>query len=240
MHFSSAGVESIKREFGRAIGSIGVVIGLVGFFLPFYFVDGDVNTAELSTHGKKRLIEVHGYYGLIINEPANATGNVKRAVEIPVPFYLIGIIGFGIVMVKSLRRENRQRVWKVMIISSFTTLLVAFLILILATQLPLLMNLYNNGYKEEFRILSTEVSNAPLGDEKEKSIGSWGDTKLSWGFGLGFYLLILSAVIKMAGGIADRALRKRSEKQVELYPFDAYDEIFIEVNDAGNEKDKAN
>jgi hypothetical protein len=193
------------KSIGNILCIVGLIIAIVGLFLPWYSVSVNVNIPGYPKTGLTDLIKIDGLKGVQVILP-DGNGPIplgsfvlpfSALLAISIIFLILATV--GIAQSKKLGRKYIGRGIRLL----FPFIIAFVVIMILSSILPLIAPIGNTG---NFDINDTvkAVSAAPFGGEKTVLIPDIpsGQVYLKWGFGLGLYLLLFAGIILIvAGGI---------------------------------------
>jgi len=195
------------KSIGNILCIIGLIIALVGLFLPWYSVSVNVNIPGYTKIGLTDLVKIDGLKGVQVTLP-DGTGPIplgsfvlpfSTLIAISMIFLILATV--GIAQSKKLGRKYIGRGIRLLV-----PFIVALgIIMVLANILPLIAPIGSNNNFEVSETIKA-VSSAPFGGEKTVTIQNVnvnnGQIDLKWGFGLGLYLLLFAGIVLiMAGGI---------------------------------------
>jgi len=193
------------KSIGNILCIVGLIIAVVGLFLPWYGVSVNVNIPSYPKTGLTDLIKIDGLKGVQVILP-DGNGPIplgsfvlpfSALLAISIIFLILATV--GIAQSKKLGRKYIGRGIRLL----FPFIIAFVVIMILSSILPLIAPIGNTG---NFDINDTvkAVSAAPFGGEKTVLIPDIpnGQVYLKWGFGLGLYLLLFAGIVLIvAGGI---------------------------------------
>jgi hypothetical protein len=198
-----------KGGIGVVLGIIGIALYMVALFLPWYLVTGDIQTSTLETVGETRLVIIDGVNGLRVNTLQEDRG-MAQLFGLGIPFAIILLSSVILNFLDLVGVEKAESLSRTYIMSGITSLIPVIIILIFIIQLATLITPFANviaggaaipPYIDE---MAKGMSASPIRGEYSSTIDTYGTLYLSWGLGLGSYLFIVAAIMKIAGGIITR------------------------------------
>lgn len=200
-----------KALIGVVLGIVGVTIYLVGLFLPWYLVTGDIETTYLSTAGTTELVIIDGTNGLRINMLQGEQG-LSTLFGIGIPFGIMFVANVVLNALDIIGVEKTKKLARTYIISGITSLIPLIIILLFIVTLSGTITQFAGAMGGGGEIppqvtdMATAMSSAPIGGEFSEEVNSHGTMTVSWGLAIGSYLFIAAAAIKIVGGILTRTV----------------------------------
>ncbi|MCP8308434.1 MAG: Vps62-related protein [archaeon] len=191
-----------RASLGIILGIISIVLAIIALFLPWYSVTINIQSGPFSTQGNVDVLLIDGIKGVQVNLLGDG---LVQFFGMKIPFYIIilAIVLLSIldlIGMKSLKQIRRKYV------TGGITLLIPVIIIILfmallASMLPSFAAFGGGEVPVELSTISNQISSSPIIGSYSGVIGDYGFVQLSWGLGLGSYLLLIAAIIKIVGGI---------------------------------------
>ncbi|MCW8802667.1 MAG: Vps62-related protein [Candidatus Bathyarchaeota archaeon] len=206
-----------KASIFVVLGLVGVIVYLAALFLPWYTCTGNIQTSMLSTDGTVDIVTLDGINGLQVNMLQGNQG-LSPLFGIVIPFSIIFLSSVLLNALDVLSAEKPSKLSKSYIISGITSLIPAILIIVAVISLTVLIESVagafsgGQGLPMEVTDIVTAISSAPFGGTTTQTIDSAGTATLTWGLGIGVYLFIVAAAIKIVAGIM---LRKTTIDEME-------------------------
>lgn len=198
-----------RRGIGVILGVVGILLYLIALFLPWYIVTGDVQTPTLETVGETELVLIDGVNGLRVNTLQSNQG-MAQLFGIGIPFSIILLSSIILNALDLIGVEEAKSLSKTYITSGITTLIPVVVILIFITQLAGLITPFANAMAggsavpPQIHEMAQRISSSPMTGEYSDALDSYGNIYIAWGFGIGSYLFIASAIAKLVSGIIIR------------------------------------
>jgi len=194
-----------KHSVGLFCVIVGTLVALVALISPLYFVSINIGSGEYATDGTINIIKIDGIGGAEINTLQEKKGGVSLfGLGLPITLLVIAGLIFSaldIIFLTDTRRLARKH-----IIGAIYPLLPLILIIVFISLIPGIIPSFSsfaNGQEAspELSNIVGRISESPLMGQYIFTVPYLGKVDLFWGIGLGAYLFLLSALLKIAGGI---------------------------------------
>ena len=188
------------------LGIIGVIVYLVALFLPWYVVTGDVQTTVLETAGTTQLVLIDGVNGVRVNTLQSDQG-LATLFGIGIPFSIIFLSSVVLTALDIIVIEKPKELSRTYIISGITSLIPVIIIIIFIVALTAVITSFADALSggqplpQQVTDMVSAMSSSPFTGGFTDTINSQGTVAISWGLGVGSYLFIFAAAIKIAAGI---------------------------------------
>ncbi|MDG6223072.1 MAG: Vps62-related protein [Candidatus Bathyarchaeota archaeon] len=188
------------------LGLAGVIVYLVALFLPWYTCTGNIQTTMLSTEGTVEIVTLDGVNGLRVNMLQGNQG-LTPLFGIAIPFSIIFLSSVLLNALDIIAAEKPSSLSKSYIISGITSLIPAILILGAVISLTVLIESVAGAFSgglvlpPQVADIVSAISSSPFGGNITQAIDSNGTASISWGLGIGAYMFIVAATIKIVAGI---------------------------------------
>jgi len=198
-----------KAALGVILGIVGVIVYLVALFLPWYVVTGNVQTTVLETAGTTELVLIDGMNGLRVNTLQSDQG-LTTLVGLAIPFSIIFLSSVVLTALDIIGVEKTKKLSRTYIISGITSLIPIIIIILFIVALTALITSFAGALTggetlpQQVTDMTSAMSSSPLMGGYTDTINSQGSVAISWGLGIGSYMFIAAAAIKVAAGILTR------------------------------------
>ncbi len=195
-----------KAAIGVILGIVGIAVYLVGLFLPWYVVYGDIQTTVLETAGTTELVIIDGINGLRINTLQSEQG-LATLFGIGIPLGIFFIASVVLTLLSIIGVEKPKSLSRTYIISGITSLIPIIIIIIFIIALGGLITSFagflggGQPIPQQVNDMASAMSSSPLGGEFTDTINSQGSINITWGLALGSYLFIAAVALKVVGGL---------------------------------------
>lgn len=206
------GIKSIMRtkaSIGIILGIVGLALYLFAMVLPWYTVRGNIQTQALQTLGETDLILIDGLNGLRINTLQSDQG-FAQLFGIGIPFAIIFLASVILTVFDIIGVEKARNLSRKFIMSGITTLIPVIIILIFVTQLGGLIPQFAGAFAggaplpPEVEQIARAISSSPIRGSYSGALGVYGFITVLWGLGIGSYLFIAAAIVKIIAGVVTR------------------------------------
>jgi len=195
-----------KAALGVILGLVGVVVYLVALFLPWYTCSGNIQTTMLSTEGTVQIITLDGVNGLRVNMLQGNQG-LTPMFGVIIPFSIIFLSSVLLNALDVIAAEKTSKLSKSYIISGITSLIPTILIIVAVISLTGIITsvagAFSGGQElpQQVTDIVSAISASPFGGSTTQTIDSSGTASISWGLGIGAYMFIVAAALKIVAGI---------------------------------------
>jgi hypothetical protein len=210
---------------GLLIGVAAIALSIAAFFVPWYNIAATSEAGPLANQGGTTLMTINGVNGLQLNlfmgeESSDSTSGFVNFASAQMPFAIIiaaGIILFGldIIGLKSKNSLGNKLMFGIIGLL-LPVIFVVAVIVMLPSLLPMAGGLIPGGQiPQQVSDLMNLVGANPIGGAATTVFPIIGSTTVTWGLGLGAYLFIIAAVLRVVGGII---VRTAPNPKAEKYP----------------------
>ena len=199
-----------KAALGVILGIVGVIVYLFALFLPWYVVTGNVQTTMLETAGTTELVLIDGINGLRVNMLQGDQG-LTTLVGLAIPFSIIFLSSVVLTALDIIGVEKTKKLSRTYIISGITSLIPIIIIILFIVALTALVTSFagalmgGGAIPQQVTDMTSAMSSSPLMGGYTDTINGQGSVAINWGLGIGSYMFIAAAAIKVAAGIMTRA-----------------------------------
>ncbi len=187
-----------RKSLAMVLAIVGLVVGLLGFLLPWYVVTVDVNAPGfLVTDGPATLIQVDGVDGVTVNPMKEGVASAHANIlALPVGTILAVLTAYFLFRLAGTKTARRLGV---RFIARGILALLPFVLVVLIASLVLPSLPADDPGQLGVGDFVRPIAEGPFGGSK--SVAVEGNTgTLAWGLGIGSWLLIASAVIMFVAG----------------------------------------
>jgi hypothetical protein len=205
----------LKGRGGLAVvlGLIGIGITVVALFLPWYVVSASSQSGPLAGANPVTLMSVDGIHGLAVNlflgPNADSTSGLTSFASAQLPFAIF--IGAGLVLllldivgVKKGKKLGNKFIFGA-ITSLFPFIFIYAFVAYLPNLLPLASSLFSQPIPSSVTSVVGTIGSSPISGTASATFPVVGATTVNWGFGLGTYLFVVAAVIRIIAGVMCRS-----------------------------------
>jgi len=210
-----------RASIGVALGIVSLVLTFAGMLLPWYMVKANIQTTVISTQGEADLLVMDGQRGLLVNFLiGNRDPSPVFSLQIPFGILLLVGIVFGILDIVGMKTGKdlgnkylRGGLW-------FLIMFILLIVLIfgLTAAIQSLAASFGLALPPEATQIAQTVARQPLQGTQTTTVGDYGSVVLSWGLGLGAYLLLVAAIIKLVAAVVLRGVKEPKPQIVATQP----------------------
>ena len=204
-------------RFLKGRGSVGLIIGIVAIiltaaalFVPWYSITASSETGPLAQEGGATLMTVDGITGVTVNlflgdSNSDSTSGYVSLFSTIMPFAILMAAGVVMLTLDVIGVKSGKGLGKKLIISMVGTLVPVILIIVLISQLsalvPFAAGLFpGQAIPSQVESMVRAISASPIGGTTASQFPIVGSTTVNWGLGIGSYLFIIAAALRVIGG----------------------------------------
>ncbi len=207
-----------KASIGIILGIVAIVLTIAGMFLPWYIVRANIQTQAISTHGEADLVVMDGQRGVQVNFLVGNRG-LSPVFGLQLPLGILLVVGVVLGILDIIGVEKLRKLGNMYLRGGITFLILFIFLVLLIVQFTSLIESLAASFgvtlPPEAVQMAQTIAQQPLQGAQTKTIGDFGSVYLSWGLGLGAYMILAAAVLKLVGGII---LRKTPEIEIQPQP----------------------
>ena len=202
-----------KGGLGLAIGLAGLLITLAALFLPWYSISASSQSGAFAGPSAVKLMSIDGINGVSVNlftgTNADSTSGLTSVGSAQFPFLILFAAGIVLLLLDVVGVRSGKKLGRKFIFSAIFSFLPFVFIVAFIAYLPNLLPLASSllggqAVPQEAVHLVNAVAANPSGGSATQTFPVVGATTVTWGFGLGAYLFILGAVVRIVGGFVMR------------------------------------
>jgi hypothetical protein len=195
-----------QKSIGNILCIIAIVLAIFGLFFPWYTVTANVSVPSYPQTGTFNALSVDSFSGIQIRLP-NRDGPVPLG-ALAIPFYIIILIGILFIVLSTIGISESKKLGKKYLLRGIRLLVPFILILVfviaVASIIPMIIPAGisdTEGVVDAMKV----VSAAPFSGQHtiQALDANGGSVQLSWGVGLGAYLLLFAGIILIMAGIIE-------------------------------------
>ena len=218
----------LKGRGGAAVGLalVGVAITVLALFLPWYTVTASSQSGILAGPNAVTLMSIDGVHGLAINlflgPNADSTSGLTSFASAQLPFAIMIGVGLALLLldvigVKKGKSLGRKFVWGA-ITSLLPFVFIYAFVAYIPNLLPLASSLFGQALPSQVTTLVGNIASSPASGSASQTLPVVGATTVTWGFGLGTYLFVVAAVVRIIAGLMMRTVPEPAEAAVPATP----------------------
>lgn len=195
-----------QKSIGNILCLVAIVMTVLALFYPWYAVDATVTIPNAQQTSSFTALSVDGINGIQIQLP-NRSGPTPLG-TLAIPFYLIIVIGLVFLVLSTIGISQSKKLGKKYILRGIRLFIPFVLILIFIITIASIISLASppnlEGNTEMYTAMQA-VSASPVNGQYTIQIteGDGGLIHLSWGFGIGAYLLLFAGLVLIMAGLME-------------------------------------
>lgn len=144
------------------------------------------------------VVKVSGVYGIQVNNVTNVSApeSNEMILNLPIPLGLFALIGFFIGLIGVVRAKSCPKRGDRFIRGGIMTLMPVVVIIVFVVS----------SHSEGFQEFIKDIAHSPTGGEETDNYGEFDEGHLTWGLGIGSYLLIIAGVMKISADIVEKLI----------------------------------
>lgn len=199
-----------KTAVWLAVGVVAILITVVALLLPWYSISASSESGPLTQQEGVGLMSIDGINGLRVNTftapDSESTSGYRPMFFMQAPFALFIVAGLILLALDIIGIKSGKSIgWK-FILGAVVSLLPFILIFIFIMELPAFLSwasslLPGQQIPPQVENMVAAVAGNPIYGTASQSFPVAGTTTVSWGFGLGAYLFVVAAVMRIVAGV---------------------------------------
>lgn len=203
---------------GLTLGIFGMLLTLVGVFMPIYMVEVDIQTPFPVDRGEAGLIVLDGWNGIQTNiSPIMKLPSISYLQSFMRLFFLASIwfTILDIVEIKRTKHIGDKQVRGGSFLLSFL-----IIVILLVSRLNLIIEFLSSELREAMAPVAAEavqrIASQPLQGTQTITVSGL-NLDISWGIGTGYFVILAAAIIKITGGIILRKFWEPGSQELGSY-----------------------
>jgi len=200
---------------GIGLGALSIVLTIAGILLPWYLVRANIQTAALSTQGEADLLMIDGQRGVLVNLLVGGKG-LSPVFGLQMPLGLLLLIGVVLGILDIIGVDKVRGLGNKYLRGGMAFLVVFIILILFIVQLTSLIQSLAAAFgvtlPPEANQIAQAIAQQPLQGMQSETISDFGSVSVSWGLGLGAFMILAAAIVKLAAGIY---LRRVPELQLQ-------------------------
>jgi len=197
---------SNQKSIGNILCIVVIIMAILALFLPWYIVTANVTAPSSQQAGTFDAVSIDGINGVQIRLP-NKNGPVPLG-TVALPFYLIIGISLVFLVLSTIGISQSRKLGKKYVLHGIRLLipfiLILIFILLVASIIPVLSPPNIEGYPGVSSAMQA-ISASPFNGQYTVPITDveGGSIQLTWGFGIGAYLLLFAGILLIMAGLME-------------------------------------
>jgi len=212
----------LVRKFLKGRGGLGLILGVSAILvtvgalaLPWYSIVASSQTGPLSGQGGVNLMTVDGIDGMRVNmflgSDSESSSGYRSLLSMQIPFALMIAAGLILLALDIIGVKNGKSIGGKFIIGAVISLLPFVLIYLFIALLRLFLPLVSSLAPDENIVSQLEqmvrtIAANPASGTTSQEFPTVGTATVSWGFGVGAYLFVVAAVMRVVAGMIVRSV----------------------------------
>jgi hypothetical protein len=206
---------------GLALGIVAILIMVVALFLPWYTITASSQAGPLANQGGVTLLNIDGISGMQVNlflgSGGDSPSGYRSFFSLLIPFSLLLAAGIVLFALDVIGVKSGNSIGMKLILGAITSLLPFVLIFVFISQLPAFLPwasqlVPGQSVPPQLETAVRTIAGNPIIGTASAQFPVVGTTIVNWGFGVGAYLFLVAAVVKIIGGFIMRSSPKLQEK----------------------------
>jgi hypothetical protein len=204
---------SNTKSIGNILCFLALLLAILGLLFPWYTITADVSVPGSQETGTFTALSVDGIQGIQIRLP-NQNGPVPLG-TFAVPFSLLIGIGLVFIALSTIGVSQSSKLGKKYVLRGIRFLIPFILILVFILTVPTVVAYFTPASLKgnvDVQHAMAAVSAAPFSGQHTLQITDTtgvGSVHLTWGFGVGVYLLLFAGIILMLAGLMEIAAHEQ-------------------------------
>ncbi len=203
-----------RMSIGLALGIVAILLMAMALFLPWYTITGSSDSGPLATQGRVTLMSIDGIRGIWVNlfmgAGSDSTSGYGSLFSFQVPFAILFGVGLILLALDVIGVKNGKSLGRKFIFGAIVSLLPFILIFLFITQLPSFLPyasglLPGRSIPPQLDSMVNAIAANPVYGSTSQQFDIVGTTTVNWGFGIGAYLFLVAAIIRIAAGFIMRS-----------------------------------
>lgn len=200
-----------RVSMGIALGIIGILLTAAGMFLPWYMVRANIQTTTISTQGEADLLVMDGQRGVLVNLLVTDRG-LSPIFGLQIPFGIVLLVGIVFGILDIVGAEKAKGLGNKYLRGGITFFIIFIIIILFISQMASMLNslatTFGATLPPEAAEMAQAIAQQPIQGAQTRNMGDFGTVDFSWGLGLGAYMLLAAAIVKIIASFILRGIRE--------------------------------
>lgn len=198
---------------GLLLGAAAILITVAALFLPWYSISASSQAGPLAQQGGVTLLNIDGIHGMQVNlflgSNSDSTSGFASLFFLQIPFAILIAVGAVLLALDVIGVKSGKSLGRKFILGAVSSLLPFILILVFITQLPTFIPFASGlipgqTLPPQFTSLVNIIAKSPVSGTSTQQFPVVGSTTVNWGFGLGAYMFVVAAGVRIVAGFIIR------------------------------------
>jgi hypothetical protein len=207
-------------KFLKSRGSLGLILAMVAVLitigalaLPWYSLSASSQSGALAKAGGVSLLSIDGISGVQVNlftgDAGESTSGYRSIASTMIPFAIIIAAGLILLALDIIGVKSGKKLGRKLIVGAVISLIPFIVIYIFIASLPSLLPfaaqlLPGQSIPAGVQSLIGSIASSPISGTASQTFDIVGSTTVTWGFGIGAYLFVVAAVIRIIAALVMR------------------------------------
>jgi hypothetical protein len=206
---------------GLGLGIVAILMMVIALFFPWYTISASSEAGPLANQGGVTLMNIDGINGIQVNlflgPSGDSTSGYSSLFALQIPFAILIAVGLVLLALDVIGVKSGKSLGFKFMLGAITSLLPFILIFIFINQLPLFLPwasqlVPGQGIPPQLDTMVRTIAGNPLMGTASQQFPVVGVTTVIWGFGVGAYMFVAAAVVRIAAGYIMRSSTELQEK----------------------------
>jgi len=191
------------------IGIVSILMTFVTLFLPWYTIAASSEAGPLAQEEAVNLMMIDGVNGVSVNlflGDGESTSGFSNVFSAQLPFSIIFVASLVLLALDIIAIKKGRKLGGKFIIGAIISLLPFILILVFISLLPMFlpgaaMLLPGQELPPQLENMVNSIASNPIAGTASQSFEVVGVTTVNWGFGIGAYIFLVAAILRIISGV---------------------------------------
>ncbi len=212
-----------RAAVGLLMGIISVVFSISAFFLPWYTMNATFQYGTPVQQGTTTIMSIKGIDGLqinlsIIDALSGSSSVINNIIPIQLPLAIVIASGIILLILDIIGVKNKNSLSNAMFFGTIGVLLPIVAIIVIIVLLPSIIPglIPGQAIPDQVMSLLNTVAANPIVGSTNIIFPIIGTITFAWSFGLGAYMFIIAAILRIIGGIIIRTAPNPKNEQTHI------------------------
>jgi hypothetical protein len=206
---------------GLGLGIVAILIMVTALFFPWYTISASSEAGPLANQGDVTLMNIDGINGIQVNlffgPGGDSTSGYSSLFALQIPFAILIAVGLVLLALDVIGVKSGRSLGLKFMLGSITSLLPFILVFIFINQLPLFLPwasqlVPGQRIPPQLDTMVRTIAGNPVMGTTSQQFPVIGVTTVNWGFGVGAYMFVAAALVRIIAGYIMRSSPELQEK----------------------------
>jgi hypothetical protein len=206
---------------GLGLGIVAILIMVTALFFPWYTISASSEAGPLANQGDVTLMNIDGINGIQVNlffgPGGDSTSGYSSLFALQIPFAILIAVGLVLLALDVIGVKSGRSLGLKFMLGSITSLLPFILVFIFINQLPLFLPwasqlVPGQRIPPQLDTMVRTIASNPVMGTTSQQFPVIGVTTVNWGFGVGAYMFVAAALVRIIAGYIMRSSPELQEK----------------------------